>query len=226
MFHISDITCNLNHYCITMRQLTRFAVISIAFVIFTAIGSLSSLYQNASATFAMGQLGIQYSIYNVIIQGEALGIPFEREGTLLITTVPIGTEGTQNGENPFEVFLSSGNPGAAPESGAIWFMTNNAFLGSDTQIDLAFVTFDPDSQTITVEPDPNISAAGPNFFNARSGLLANAFQIWYGNMVIQSQDNWQTITGSVDVLGTGTIFHSNSPYIAQITGTYAGEGIL
>jgi hypothetical protein len=106
-------------------------------------------YQNISATSAIGPLGVQYSIYNVIIQGQALDIPFQREGVLLITQVPIGTEGTQNGVNPFEVFLASGNPGAAPESGAIWFMTNNAFLGSDSQIDLAYTTFDPQTQIIT-----------------------------------------------------------------------------
>ena len=173
-------------------------------------------------------MDVQYSIYNVIIQGEALEIPFQREGLLLIIRAPIGTEGTQNGENPFEVFLISGNAGAAPESGAIWFMTNNAFLGSDAQIDLAFTTFDLERQIITVQPDPNLSAVGANVFNARSGLLANAFQIFDGAMQIQIEDKWQTtITGQVNILGTGAIFHSNSrQYIAQITGTYVGEGIL
>lgn len=184
------------------------------------------LYQNLSATSAFGQLGVQYSVYNVIIQGQALDISFQREGQLLITQVPIGPAGTQNGINPFEVFLISGNPGGSPESGAIWFMTNNAFLGSDSQIDLAFTTFDPETQIITVQPDPNLSAVGANVFNARSGLLANAYQIFDGAMQIQSQDNWQTITGQINILGTGAIFHSNSPYTAVISGTYAGEAIL
>jgi hypothetical protein len=43
----------------------------------------TTLYQNASATFAIDQLDVQYSIlyiYNVIIQGKALEIPFQREG--------------------------------------------------------------------------------------------------------------------------------------------------
>jgi hypothetical protein len=182
--------------------------------------------QNASATSLIGQLGVQYSIYNVIIQGKALDIPFQREGMLLITHVPIGTAGTENGQNPFELFLSSGNPGAAPESGAIWFMTNNAFLGNDAQIDLAFTAFDPDTQLITVQADPNLSAVDSNVFNARSGLLANAYQIFDGTMQIQSEDNWQTITGQLNILGTGAIFHSNSQYIAEIRGVYAGEGVV
>jgi hypothetical protein len=184
------------------------------------------LYQDVSAISAIGQLGVQYSVYNIIIQGQALDIPFQRGGLLLITQVPIGTAGTQNGVNPFEVFLASGNPGGAPESGAIWFMTNNAFLGSDSQIDLAFTTFAPETQIITVQPDPNLSAVGANIFNARSGLLANAYQIFDGTMQIQSQDNWQTIAGQVNILGTGASFHSNSPYAAVISGTYAGEAIL
>ena len=208
-------------------SLTRLlAAIFLSSLMLSVTVASASLYQNAFATFAFRELGVQYSIYNVVMQGEALDIPFQREGMLLITRVPIGTAGTQNGENPFEVFLISGNPGAAPESGAIWFMTNNAFLGSDSQIDLAFTTFDPGTQIITVQPDPNLSAVGANVFNARSGLLANAFQIFDGTMQIQSQDNWQTITGQVNILGTGAIFHSNSPYFAQMTGVYAGEAIF
>jgi hypothetical protein len=205
----------------------KFVSVSLtALIVAVMVVAQFCLYQNASATSAIGQLGVQYSIYNVIIQGQALDIPFQREGMLLITQVPIGTEGTQNGVNPFEVFLISGNPGGAPESGAIWFMTNNAFLGSDSQIDLAYTTFDPENQIITVQTDPNLSAVGANVFNARSGLLANAYQIFDGAMQIQSLDNWQTINGQVNILGTGAIFHSNSPYIAEISGTYAGEGIL
>ncbi len=72
-------------------------------------------------------------------------------------------------------------------------MTNNALLSSDSQIDLAFITFDPATQLITVQPDPNLSAVGANVFIASSGLLTNAYQISNGAMHIQSKDNWQTI---------------------------------
>jgi hypothetical protein len=222
---MGHIICSRAKTQISMFRHIKFISVSITALI-VAVMVVASLYQDVSATSAIGQLGVQYSIYNVIIQGQALDIPFQREGTLIITQVPIGTEGTQNGVNPFEVFLISGNPGGAPESGAIWFMTNNAFLGSNSQIDLAYTTFDPETQIITVQPDPNLSAVGANVFNARSGFLANAYQIFDGAMQIQSLDNWQTITGQVNILGTGAIFHSNSPYIAEISGTYAGEGIL
>lgn len=222
---MGHIICSRAKTQISMFRHIKFISVTLTTLI-VAVMVVASLYQDVSATSAIGQLGVQYSIYNVIIQGQALDIPFQREGTLIITQVPIGTEGTQNGVNPFEVFLISGNPGGAPESGAIWFMTNNAFLGSNSQIDLAYTTFDPETQIITVQPDPNLSAVGANVFNARSGFLANAYQIFDGAMQIQSLDNWQTITGQVNILGTGAIFHSNSPYIAEISGTYAGEGIL
>jgi hypothetical protein len=106
-------------------------------------------------------------------------------------------------------------------------MTNNAFLDSDAQIDLAFTAFDPETQIITVQPDPILSAVGANVFNACSGLLANAFQIFDGAMQIQSQGKWQIIIADqVNILGPGAIFHSNSQLITKITGKYAGEGIL
>jgi hypothetical protein len=220
-------TCYHSKMRILVLPKIKFIAISLtAFIAAVTVLAPLYLYQNASATSVISQLGVQYSIYNVVIQGQALDIPFQRQGMLLITQVPIGTEGTQNGVNPFEVFLISGNPGGAPESGAIWFMTNNAFLGGDSQIDLAYTTFDPETQIIAVQPDPNLSAVGANVFNARSGLLANAYQIFDGTMQIQSPDNWQTIAGQLNLLGTGAIFHSNSPYIAEISGTYAGEGIL
>ncbi len=105
-------------------------------------------------------------------------------------------------------------------------MTNNAFLGSDAQIDLAFTAFDPETQIITMQPDPILSGVGANVFNACSGLLANAFQIFDRAMQIQSQGKWQIIADQVNKPGTGAIFHSNSQLITKITGKYTGEGIL
>jgi hypothetical protein len=67
-------------------------------------------YQNVSATSAIGPLGVQYSIYNVIIQGQALDIPFQREGMLLITQVPIGTAGTQMEKIHLRYFLHQAIP--------------------------------------------------------------------------------------------------------------------
>jgi hypothetical protein len=172
------------------------------------------------------QGGLRYSEWSVTIQGESNDQVFQREGRLIVTQSPISTAGTTNEANQFELFLISGNPTTSPQSGAIWFMTNNAMIGSRAQIDLAFVTFNAQTNTITVKPDPRLSAVGPNGFNSHSGLLANLYQIFDGSMQIQSQDNFKTVSGTINILGTGAIFHSNTQYIAQISGTFLGEGVL
>jgi hypothetical protein len=169
---------------------------------------------------------LHYSVWNITLQGESQGQTFQRTGVLIITKAPITTIGSTNTVNPFDVFLRSGNPGAFPESGSIWFMTNNALIGNDAHIDMAEVSFDKDAQIITVKPDPKLSAVGINGFNAYSGLTADIYQVFGGEMQIQSQDNFQTISGSIDILGTGAIFHSNTPYKAQFSGVYSGEGSI
>lgn len=170
--------------------------------------------------------GSTYSAWAVSIKGESQGQSFDRQGLLIITHQPIATEGTTNGANPFEVFLISGNPGASPESGAIWLTTNTALADSRAQLDMAFVSFDASTQIITIQPDPDISATGLNGFNAYSGLVAQLYQIFGGAMQVQSQDQFQTITGSIEILGTTSLFHSDTLYSAQLNGTYIGDGVL
>jgi hypothetical protein len=70
----------------------------IGVLVLTATVALLCTDHNASASSPVGQLGVEYSIYNLNIEGEALGIPFQREGVLLITHIPISIAGTQNGE--------------------------------------------------------------------------------------------------------------------------------
>ena len=122
-------------------------------------------------------------------------------------------------------FLYQVIPATNPQSGAIWFMTNNVMIGNRAQIDLAFVTFDTQTNTITVRPDPRLSAVGANGFNSHSGLVANLYPIFDGSMQIQSKDGFKTISGIIDTFGTGAIFHSNTRYTAQISDTFVG-GVL
>ena len=73
-------------------------------------------------------------------------------------------------------------------------MTNNAFLGSSSQIDLAYVRLVPTAQgngsCVVVEPDALLSSVGANVFNAYSGLTADAYQIFSGYMYFCSPDEW------------------------------------
>jgi hypothetical protein len=193
--------------------------------VFLILSSLV-LYELAwSMSQAQAQGGLRYYEWSITIQGKSNGKVFQRQGLLFITQ-SASTAGTRNQANPLEVFLTSGNPVTNPQSGAIWFMTNNVMIGSRAQIDLAFVAFDTHTNTITVVPDPSVSAVGANGFNSHSGLLANLYQIFDGSMQIQFQDNFKTISGTVDLLGTGAIFHSNTRYTAQISGTFVGQGVF
>lgn len=183
--------------------------------------ALSAVIVTHTVSYAQNR---PYWAWNVTLQGQSQGQIFARQGFLFITPT-LTTTGTTNGVNPFDVFLLSGNPGATPEAGAIWFMTNNAMVGSPSQIDLAYVAYDPNAQLLQVQPDINLSAVGINTFNAYSGLTADVYQIFDGAMQIQSQDGFATISGIVDILGTGAIFHSNTRYTATLSGAYAGQGL-
>ena len=167
----------------------------------------------------------KYYEWSITIQGESDGKVFQRQGLVFITR-SASTAGTTNQANPLDVFLTSGNPATNPQSRSIWFMTNKVMIGNRAQIDLAFVTFDTQTNTITVVPDPMISAVGANGFNSHSGLLANLYRIFDGSMQIQFQDNYNTISRTVDLLGTGAILHSNTRYTAQIFGTFVGQGVF
>jgi hypothetical protein len=145
--------------------------------------------------------------YNITLQGIVLGRPFARQGVLAFTT-PLGSAGTTNGPNPIEVAIVSGNPPVTPETGAIQFTTNTLLLGGRAAIDMAYVTVA--NNCAVVRPDPNLSAVGLNVFNALSGVT-DVYQIFSGTIQICSNDNFQTITGSINVLGTGAIFHSTHP---------------
>jgi hypothetical protein len=159
--------------------------------------------------------------YNITLQGIVLGRSFARQGVLAFTTPLIGSAGTTNGPNPFEVAIVSGNPPVTPETGAIQFTTNTLLLGGKAAIDMAYVSVA--NNCAVVRPDPNLSAVGLNVFNALSGLTADMYQIFSGTIQICSNDNFQTITGSINVLGTGAIFHSNTPYQARLSGRFAGS---
>jgi hypothetical protein len=165
----------------------------------------------------------QYFLWNVVLQGESQGVRFQRQALVAITT-PLSSAGTTNEPNPFEVVIVSGNPGAYPESGAIWFTTNSSLLGGQAGLDMAYVYFDSNQSLVYVRPDPNMSAVGINVFNAYSGLTADMYQIFDGAIYLWSRDGFATIEGWIDILGTGAIFHSNTPYRAYFSGAYAGTG--
>ena len=86
---------------------------------------------------------------------------------------------------------------------------------------VAFVSFV--NNCVIAQPDRRMSATGLNGFNALSGLTADFYQIFAGTLRVCSTDGFRTITGAVNILGTGAIFHSNTRYQATLTGTFIGS---
>ena len=44
-------------------------------------------------------------------------------------------------------------------------------------------------------------------------------------MQLNFGNNLTTVSGTIGILGTGAIFHSNTPYMAVLTGTFLGSVI-
>jgi hypothetical protein len=159
----------------------------------------------------------QMGTWDITLQGDVNGIGFTRPGLLVLG--PTVTRVTTNGVNPVDVCIKSGSPFIAPETGAIWFYTNGICLNPNGALqDMAFVSADAQASTVVVRPDPAISATGINGFNQNNGLLANVYQIFDGSETIRFQGDGAAVQGSLNLLGTGSIYHSEQRYTATFSG--------
>ncbi|PPS45658.1 hypothetical protein B1A85_05285 [Chroococcidiopsis sp. TS-821] len=179
--------------------------------LFTAFLVTSVVSTLAFMSSASAQL-----VYQVTIRGNVLQRPFQRTGFVVVS--PTVTRVTQNGVNPFEVALASGNPYTSPDRGAIWFATNNRLVGSRASLDLAYVNYNPGTAVVTIQPDSRIAATGSNIFTAVPGITATPYQIYGGYMQLQFQNNFQRIAGQIDVVGRGLTFSPSNRYTAIISG--------
>ena len=159
----------------------------------------------------------QGGVWDITISGDVNGISFVRTGVLVLdgTITPV----TTNGVNPVDLCIKSGSPFIAPETGAIWMYTTGYCVNPNGALqDMAFVSVDAAAGIVRIRPDPAISATGINGFNQNSGLLANVYQIFEGNETVQFVGNGATVQGSLDLLGTGAIYHSEQRYTATFSG--------
>ncbi len=200
----------------TRAAVKRLALAMLGLIALMLGAPLGSRSQSASAA----QLPPGSLVYEVTISGSVSGRPFTRTGYVVLS--PSITNVTTNGINPLDVWLTSGNPLAAPEVGAISFATNNLYLGSLSRVDLAYVSYDGASRTITVQPDPNYAGLGANVFNNSSGLLGGIYQIYAGTMQLQLSEDARAITGSIGVVGKGAYYYTQVPYQGTITGRFVG----
>jgi hypothetical protein len=155
-------------------------------------------------------------IYEVTIRGSASGNAFNRVGYVVLT--PTITRDTTNGVNPVDVWFVSGNPVVTPQVGAINFATNLQLRNHRSALDVAYVTWDSRTATITVRPDWQYAAIGLNVFNNSSGLLGGIYQIYDGQLQLQLGNGGSTISGTVNFVAKGAYYYFNVPYNATIQG--------
>ncbi|NUR59892.1 MAG: hypothetical protein HOV87_14660 [Catenulispora sp.] len=153
--------------------------------------------------------------YTVTITGTVGLSSFQRTGTLTLRPT-ITTVGTENGVNPLDVCLVSGNPAAFPDVGAIWNGSNSACHPAATAAGLDMGTVTVQGTTVLFQPDANIAATQNNIFNEYGGITACVYYVRTGGMIVRTNADG-TLDGAIDVVGYGGLCDSRE-YKAQITG--------
>lgn len=198
----------------------------------------SPLIQGSSAKLP------QNAVYDVKITGRTFigntNVPTEQTSyspvqnfTLRGKLVVLPTRDTsganfKNGVNPRDIGLFVGSPAANPQAGAIWFATNTKVFsdvgkGSRSQsaaLDVAFVNLNSQAGAINIKVDSNAARTSQlNTFNVQSGLTANVYQIVAGNMTINFKGGGESISGALDLIGSGFIYSGSTRIQATVTGS-------
>ncbi|MEV7012364.1 hypothetical protein [Streptosporangium sp. NPDC051022] len=151
--------------------------------------------------------------YSVTISGNVNGRNFQRSGTVVLRSTV--TRVTTNGVNPVDVCLKSGFPAGAPDVGAIWYGSNSACVRSAASLDMAFVSVN--GNTVTVSPDKRISATSANNFTATSSITTCIYYPVEGGATYTFRDNG-TVSGRISIRGFGGYPCGNSTYNATLSG--------
>jgi hypothetical protein len=182
---------------------------------------------------ALPPLHVPYLKYAVTMDGRNVGNHenFLISGSLLVTT-GILVPPTQNDPNPYDIVFSVGSPFTKPVAGSIRYVTNkylDKVIGDNaaaTGLDFAYVTYTGNTVNVTI--DSRVAAANVGSgFNAKSGHLADVYRPANGGFQLTVGANKQ-LSGEINIRGTST---SNStltrvPYVAKISGSVVGHGIL
>lgn len=145
--------------------------------------------------------GPRIGSYSVVLSGTVTDysgdtFSIDRPATLIIE--PTISENTNNGVNPVDVCLRSGNPITQPSAGAIAFGTNTSCLADSYAkgIDMAYATVS--GSTVTIQPDGDLDAMGNNIFTVfANGMLTCRFLITAGTMSVTTAADG-SVTGRID----------------------------
>lgn len=174
---------------------------------------------------------LNYLLYNIKMDGRNQGNfqNFYVSGGQMLITQGIPSSATPNGKNPYDVIIAIGSPNVDPIAGSIRYATNRylyRFIGgaySNSLLDFDYVSTKGSQIKVTV--DTRIAAANQlSNFNARSGLLADVYLVASGGFEVTLGKT--SLSGAINVIGTGYISPGQAPYKAAITGTMVGRGTV
>lgn len=174
-------------------------------------------------------LQFEYLLVDVTFDGniQANFQPFRVSGQVLVVS-GIPSSGTVNGQNPYEVVISIGDPVVNPIAGSIRYVTNRylyPLIGGArdaTLVDFAFVSNTATGVEVIV--DTSIAAANQlSTFNARSGITSNIYNPASGGFNLAFGDG-AAVSGVVNIVGRGLISGGQAPYQAFISGAIIQKG--
>lgn len=156
-------------------------------------------------------------------------------GTLVVEpTLDRSGAALSNGTNLRDVGLFVGRPVSTPVGGSIWLATNTDVYQRAqvidvpeglARIDLAFVTGSTTTGVLDAAADPafyGLAAGVPallNSFNTSTGAIAQVYRVTGGGMQLDfaGRGAEATVTGTVDVVGTGYNTIGSGRMVASLT---------
>ena len=150
------------------------------------------------------------------------------------------TEGVNGGTNPdvneWDFFLIVGDdPAINPQTGSIWYATNTRWynvlypIGQEPVNALAEIDVvrmqESAGNKFTIDVDPNLWPTSTNRFSISSSPLASNYLPYTGQIVLDFSNDWETVTGSIDLIGTPSYF-GYVPYEADLSGKWIGDYLL
>ncbi len=202
---------------------------------YTILDSLDhedGMLENRSSTFR----------YKINMTGKTWGTyNFQRSADLFVVKAikAAGTKNLNNGANPYDVGIKSGNPAGNAVIGSIWYGTNTGICSymnidcstapANAALDLAYVKW-LNSKTMQIDLDGryyNTSAAGAsllaflNIFNGTSNYYySKVFRINSGKIIITFETDG-TVKGTINISGSSLGGIEPVSYVATFSGKKA-----
>jgi hypothetical protein len=150
-------------------------------------------------------------------------------GSLILTPTIDPYNASNNGVNPHDVAINTGNIGLGG-AGVLEYATNTYlhqyFGGNESQaaaVDVANVSEDDGAGTMTVNPDSNTARISQlNVMYVSDGLLSTGYQIIAGQIDLQFSNGGTEVSGTLTLYGEGFIEAGTVAIQASFSGSLQG----